>query len=95
MELVIFNTKRSKKSREIQKLKTLKERMAFLTKGEVTAKAWMDINTLREFYRPSLNGIPVSKSAKKFDRYKTPKQAINAGLALKKEILSELEKEDS
>jgi hypothetical protein len=83
MKITFWNQKSSAKCRHVAKLKTAKERFEYLLKGGVTAKTWINTETMKEFYRPQLNGITITDGENPFAEYKTVKAAIKEGERLK------------
>lgn len=83
MKITFWNQKSSAKCRHVAKLKEAKDRYEYLLKGGVTAKTWINTKTLKEFYRPQLNGITITDGENPFAEYKTVKAAIKEGERLK------------
>lgn len=86
MEIIFWNDKSSARCRHIMKLETGADRYAYLLKNEVSAGTWMNTKTMKEFYRPKLNGITVTPKKTPFIEFKTPAAAVKEGEKIRRAL---------
>jgi hypothetical protein len=90
MKICMWNDPKSSKCKKVSAMKKTKDRYAFLLDGPVTVKPWMNTKTMKEFYRPVLNGITVTDGDKPFSEFKTVNLAHKEGERLRALIVAEL-----
>lgn len=79
MNLIFWNDKRSAKCRKFSKIEHMLHRYKFLLAGEIGVKEMMNMKTMKEFYRPTLNGIMVAFDEKKMKQFKSENAAFKEG----------------
>lgn len=86
MKICMWNDPKSAKCKKVAAMKKSKDRYAFLLQGKITVKRWINTNTMKDFFRPVLNGITVTDGNKPFAQFNTPKKAVKEGERLRKLI---------
>lgn len=91
MNLIFLSTNRGSANKAFNKLKSVKERYEFLLEGKIMARPMINTKTLKEFYRPTLNGIIVMRQGGKICKgFKTPADAIAEGQLFIEKIKADL-----
>ena len=91
MNLIFLSTNKGEANKAFNKLKSVKARYEFLLEGKIMARPMINIKTLKEFYRPTLNGIIVMRQGGKICKgFKTPADAIAEGQLFIEKIKTDL-----